>query len=291
MGILMYMLILKGKSKIFKYKLDPENITKNMIKFKDLKEQFTIGFLFEFIKWVFLLIIGIILSYITPEILSKFWIGLEQYKLWLFTILICLFVIIFISIYKRYNRFIPSFPKFDFNFLLLEYELTHIYVERYKLIHRRRYKIKALKNGLEAYTERFLWTGGQFEIKNLNKSQQLILLGNENLFTKYQVKFNRTLKRGDIEEVELEWILYDEEKKALPFVSSPIKEPTELLIVNVEFPYSFKIKHVDCEVSYSHGSKIPISYSREKLQNGKFNWRVENPKLLYHYEVRWFFDE
>ncbi|MDB5225988.1 MAG: hypothetical protein JWN78_181 [Bacteroidota bacterium] len=229
-----------------------------MIGLNKIKEEVTLGFIFELTKWIVVAVAGLIISYLTPSILSRIFTEIGEYKWWIFALLICISTIIFINLYKRYNQFIPSFSKFDFNFLLLEYELTHVYIERYKLLHRRRYKIKALKNGLEAYTERFLWSGGKYEMKNLNKAQQLIELGNENLFTQYQVKFNHTLKRGDIEEVELEWILYDEDKKALPFVSTPIKEPTELLIINIEFPLHFKITDVESEVSYSQGSKIPI---------------------------------
>ena len=258
---------------------------------KELLKQLKLKFIVEIIKWLAIAIGAILFAKLTPEYISTIY-KISVLNKWLLTgLLISIFTFLFIFLYNRYNKFTPKFSNLDFNFLLQEYELTHIYEERYKLIHRRRYKIKALKNGLDSYKERFLWTGGEYEMRNLKPNQQLLQLGNENLFKIYEVKFNRTLKKGDVVEVELEWTLYDKNKTAVPFVSSPIKEPTELLIINVAFPNEFNMKEVECEISYSHGSKIPIEYSKKELVNNGYSWKVENPKLMHHYEVRWFFKE
>ena len=98
------------------------------------------------------------------------------------------------------------------------------------------------------------------------------------------------MKKGDTVETELVWDLADNNNKMVPFISATIEEPTDLLIMNVSFPETMQIDSVFCEVSSSLGANKPFEVKKCELdRNKKATWRVRNPKLLFHYEMRWVF--
>lgn len=255
-----------------------------------LLEALTIESVIALCTWT----LGITLAYLLPKITAEFNSLINQIK-WPLSIIIGLvFTIYFLQYYRNRSMFLPQFPKFNFNFIWHEYEITHKYINITHIVHTRRYKIEALKDGLTTFNERFFWTGGDenYSIKCLSKGHTLSFLQKENLFNHYAVSFGRTLRKGDIEEVIIEWQLHDPEKKAQPFISTPIKEPTLKLKLVVIFPELMNVQEIAKEISFPHGRKIPIYFKSEIVENGIFKWessKKSKPKLFYHYEIRWIF--
>jgi hypothetical protein len=190
---------------------------------------------------------------------------------------------IFYMFRKRYAKNIPQFDATLPDFDVLEREFTHQYIEKEKIIHTRRYKVRALRNGLEIFYDKFFWTGGKSVYKTTKEGHRITPNGNRNLYEYYIYHFDRSLKKGDIIEMEVEWELYGPHKC---FMSTPIEEPTEKLIMTIIFPLEWNMKKIIRVSSGIQASKIP-SESEVELKQGRDTWIIPEPKLFHHYEMKW----
>ncbi len=246
----------------------------------------------ELSKWILLAIVGVIISYITPILLTNRFIVLSEFKILTYIVVVSVMIIIFIILYQKYNKFRPNLPRIDSHFLILERELTHIWHNENVIEHKRRFVLQALQHGLDNYTDKFVWTGGDFKIKSGIIQHKVNLIEKRNFFDIYEVKFDKVLRKGDIIEIEIVWDLYNNDKKARPYFSVTIEEPTKNLILNLGIDPKFNVKEILTETSYVRGSKIPLNYKTIKLdREGKAKWEINNPKLLYTYEIKWKFHE
>ena len=196
---------------------------------------------------------------------------------------------IFIILYQKFQRNRPRFPALDMNFCILEKEITYEYLTQYKMVYKKRVVLKALKKDLEAYYDKYHWTGrGKVEMKSGIKSHKVRKTTPKNVWQFYEINFQRCLKKCEEIETEIIWELEDEEKVAVPFLSATIEEQTDKLILNLILPISLGVKEVICEIHSSIGAKKPLYIETKKLDRyGKVRWEIDNPKLLYHYEMRW----
>jgi hypothetical protein len=207
---------------------------------------------------------------------------------------ICLFVllsVIFIIIasyliYRRMNRRLPIYNPVDCDFHMIREERVHKWLNENDFVHKRRYTLKSLRNGLTDYVDKFMWTGTEFNLSGGDGDYTIeIDKCSKNIFTVYHFKFNTPLKKGEIIELEATW---KAKGPAKPFFSTTIEEPTDILVMSIMlFPES-GIREINCEMESYKGAKFPNEKQKQKLNSdGEFVWQVKNPKILHHYEINW----
>ena len=155
--------------------------------------------------------------------------------------------------------------------------------------YKKRTCIKSLKNGLDVYRDIYRWTGrGKVVLRSGIPEHNIVETVKRNIWNAYEIRLQKTLKKGESINTEAIWELEDLEKVAVPFCSATMEEPTDSLKLNVSLPLSFGVREVTCETSSAIGSRKPLdSFTKPLDKHGEVSWVVPNPKLLYHYEIKW----
>lgn len=231
-------------------------------------------------------IVALVTALITYCVSKQF--SFTTLEICLLVILSVLFIIIVsYVIYRRKNRKLPDYPPIDCAFHMICEERVHKWINKDDYVHIRRYRIKALKDNLKEYVDKFQWTGSEYKLSGGEGEYTVIEdKKSKNVFTMYRFVFNTPLKKGNTIDLEAIW---DAKGPAKPFFSTDIEEPTDELVMEVElFPES-GIKKVYCRVDNNIGTiGPPIETKKEKLNSeGKYRWIVSNPKILHHYEINW----
>ena len=176
------------------------------------------------------------------------------------------------------------------DFEILEKVITHEYTSKDKLIHRRKFRLLALKDGLESYFDKFFWSGDDFTMRTEISGHQVALNGKISLYDRYEYKFGKKLQKNEEIEIEVIWELNNSSQKAIPFFSTTIEEPTRVLIMILKITPSMGVNKVVCYTSSTVGAKQPIeSEELNTDRDGDYSWKIENPKLLHYYEINWSF--
>lgn len=256
-----------------------------------VKEALGISF-WEFLKYL----AGLIFTTSTMMLISKILVKLvpifNDYGMYIIVILSSGAIFLFLYILQRVNKFRPHYSAIDFDYLVLEKEVSYEYITKEKMVYTKRNSLKALKNNLDTYHDKYLWTGkGNVNIKSAIKRHTYFEVEpSKNIWQFYEIKFHKYLKKGETEETEIIWELEDLEQKAVPFFSATIEEPTEKVIFNLSLNPEFDVKEAICEETCSIGAQKPFHTRTVKLdRNGKAQWIIKHPKLLHHYEMRWIF--
>jgi hypothetical protein len=197
---------------------------------------------------------------------------------------------LFMVLREKYNRFRPSFPPLKFNFAVVERDVTYEYIDKTHMVYKKRVIVKALTSGLDSYRDRYSWTGrGNVAIRSGIREHEFTKTFRRNIWQFYEIRFQKALKKGEQIETEVIWKLEDTEGVAVPFMSSTIEEPTELLRLNLSLSPSLGVREATCEISSAIGAKLSPFFSevRPLDRNGKLSWVIKKPKLLYHYEIKW----
>lgn len=214
---------------------------------------------------------------------------LEPYKWVLTSVVFSIVLLILIARYqKKYKKYLPIYPPLEFDFEVLELEITYEHHEKNKMTYSKRKKLKALRNGLDRYQDKYLWTGkGNVTLKSKDKSQKVAATDRKNVWQNYEIRFPYMLNEGDIIETCPVWTLIDEENMAVPFMSSSIEEPTKNLKFVLKLPADVKVASVVKEISSGLGARKPFSSVPDELKDSSVVWIEPEPKLLHHYELKW----
>jgi hypothetical protein len=182
----------------------------------------------------------------------------------------------------------PDFPLIDANFEILDLKILYDHKEINNMVYTKRKRIRALKDNLDRYIDRYNWTGkGTVAPKSLRKSEKYFETERRSTWQYYEMKFEKPLKKGEELDVGVIWELDDLENKSVPFISATLEEPTQSLSLKVKFPNDSVVDHVIKETSPFIGAKMPFSSIREEISENEYEWIIPNPKLLFHYELRW----
>jgi hypothetical protein len=214
---------------------------------------------------------------------------LSPFKFYLGPVFITGAVWLFIFVYRRRLRSRPSFPRLDFDFELLEREITYQYLDSVHMIYKRRSLLKALRDGLSVYHDKYHWTGeGKVVIRSNVREHMFRETIRKNIWQFYEILFDRTLSKGEKIEAEIIWSLEDTSRRAVPFFSADIEEPTRRLIMNLELSPDLGVRQATREVSSGIGASKPFSSESVGFdRDGKTSWVVEKPRLFHHYEIKW----
>ncbi|HCR56071.1 TPA: hypothetical protein DIV49_03790 [Candidatus Saccharibacteria bacterium] len=228
-----------------------------------------------------------LLSWIAKKA-SSFLPFLEPFQYHLAGLVFLTLLLIVIVSTRRFNRLRPIFPRLSTDFRIKEHEVTYRHQTRYKMTYTRRKKLKALRNGLDRYKDRYDWTGrGHLHITSEVSSQKVEMEEKRSIWQFYAIKFNAVLNKGKETETCLRWDLEDTERVSVPFISVTVEEPTDILILKVFFPDDENVTHVNIDVTPFMGAKIPFEAHERPVRDKQFVWTIKKPRLLYHYELRW----
>lgn len=199
-------------------------------------------------------------------------------------------LLIFFLFYQRFNRRRPRFPRLPADFLVLEKTITYQYFSKTTMRYSRKLRLKALRNRLGTYSDKYLWTGsGQVKIRCANPAQQVTPTHRKSVWQIYEVRFEKILNKRDIIDIEIIWDLENQAERAVPFFSTTVDEPTKLLRLNLSLEPSLGVSSVTWEISSGIGAMAPFDSDTLTLdKHGEVSWVIEHPKLLHYYELRWY---
>ncbi len=164
----------------------------------------------------------------------------------------------FIAITQKLGRSSPRFPRLDFSFEIIEKEIYYEYFSRTRLQYRKRILLRALRNNLDTYHDKYHWTGqGTVRPKSTIKEQQYLETNRKSVWQFYEIKFQRSLRKGEEIETEILWDLEDSAGTALPFISATIEEPTRLLTLTMKLSPDLvpQSRECTCEIASLMGAK------------------------------------
>ena len=208
-------------------------------------------------------------------------------EIWLL-IIASVFFIIIVSyvIYRVVNKKLPKYDPIESDFRVICEERVHQWLSENDYVHKRRYTVKALRDGLTEYIDKFEWTGTEYQLRGGDgkytvEEDEL----SRNVFTVYRFKFKKPLRKG--QEIKLEAI-WNAKGPAKPFFSTTIEKQTDTLIMKVKlFPQS-GIKTINREVYNNIGAVLPNESNIIDLDSdGENTWVVSSPQILHHYEINW----
>lgn len=182
------------------------------------------------------------------------------------------------------------------NIEILRKELVYEYLADGKTIYQRKYlSIRLLRDNINSYTDRYRWTGSgkcnlrsltpEFEITNQHEREE-----EESIWCYFSVKFPHPYHKDDVIEFTIEWELVDEEKKAVPFLSTMIDHETKYLFLQVILPdelapqraYFHEFTHFK-ETLPSETRKVQWSPASRSIM-----YEVTEPKKDHKYTIRWY---
>ena len=198
---------------------------------------------------------------------------------------------LFVLGFRRFRRYRPNYPAivFDFNYRILEREITHQYVNANTLIHKRRLHLKSRKPNLNEYLDKYHWSGSKepLEIKSTIDKHEFKEIRRKNVWNLYKVVFERHLRKGETKEIEVVFKCEDI-GDAVPFFSATVEEPTDKLIFNLILPVEWGVEEAIWETSSGIGATEPIDSGVIKFdRTGTAKWTLTKPRMLHYYEMRW----
>lgn len=258
---------------------------------KSLRADFTKRALWEITKWGFIGLVLLVWTYVGSNTLTTQIGVLTPYKWPLLISAIAIVTLGTGQLYRRFSRSYPRFGKLDFQFELLHKEIHYVRKEDGSVLYTKRIRLRALTNQLDTYRDKYHWTGELGSAPEATiKGQHLYQTVRKNVWQFYEVQLGKTLNRGAEAEVEVRWNLNDASRKAVPFISATIEEPTKKLTLHVALPRSLGITKISREVSSSIGAPKPISSEELDLsRDGEISQTFDSPLLFHHYELKWIY--
>lgn len=217
------------------------------------------------------------------------WKWLEPYSTHALLLVGSVFTLILVAVWKRLTRRVPSFPSVDCDFHLLKKEIFIDFISPGKIIYLKKFKLRALRDNLTHYEDKYHWTGSKppLSVESTSAKHTVIQTVRRSMWQLYEVKFDHPHKKNDTVDVEVVWTIEDEASTHTPFISTTIEEPTDELVLRVRFDDALGVKDVLCEHRHCMSSNSSIESSSHALSNREYSWSIKQPRLLHHYEIRW----
>src|SRR5436309_5269244 len=130
--------------------------------FSSLKSDFSRKALWELTKWGVLGLIAALWTFVGTSRAAAYSTWLEPYR-WLLATTASLLLILFLGgLYRRLSRNRPSFGRFDFDYVLVRREIEYVRDDEDDegvVEYGRLYRLRALREGLDVYRDKYHWTG------------------------------------------------------------------------------------------------------------------------------------
>lgn len=212
---------------------------------------------------------------------------LIKYRFFILFLAVIITVYIILEIYTRSYKKHPTTPSVEADYEVIKRESSFTYgkdFSKYELY----LQIKSKINNLSRIQGKYTWSGsGTATLNCETKHCRLIMLTRKDSFIEYEVELRKSYKKGKITECNIVGNMPDPEHKFIPFFSTQITEETKELIINICIPPIYGVREIICEeiaiVRNSNQNSEVVLLDAE----GKYQWRIPNPKLFYKYSVRW----
>jgi hypothetical protein len=193
-----------------------------------------------------------------------------------------------ILLFRRYHPRIPTLPPVFADFRVKDLEIEYDFTTIDEMVFRKKWMLKVTRRGVDRFEDRFRWTGtGDIEVHATQPGQRFAVIGRKNVWNVFQVRFNRTLNKGEVVVVELVWELLDIKHTAVSFFSTTIDRPTShLRMILVLYPGSHA-NGVNIEKHHSISSHTAFWSGTVPLENDRAEWEVRKPRLMHYYEMNW----
>lgn len=213
---------------------------------------------------------------------------LQAYSLYLTGLFLSFAAFILYWFLKRSDNQ-PLIPKVPHDVKILERHIMYECLSKSSILYKRHYKIKATKDSVDRYEDRWNWTGdGTITPKSLIKSQSVDVQEERGIWSNFNIRFNRMLNKGEQIESEIQLSIDNISMLPAPFCSVSIIEPTAFLKFTLSFPSNFQIKEFICEKMHGMEAKSVISTKVLPIgANNTFEWIIKKPEFLHYYQIRW----
>lgn len=192
------------------------------------------------------------------------------------------------EVYRQTSYRACTYPRVRFPYEIISKTISYR-IDHDEVLHfSRTVRIRSRVDGLEAYQDKYLWTGGAAGLPSAGggcvKTSQLVKAG---IWTFFSTQLDRTLNRGQEHEFTVEWPPLENWRNSSPFVSSSTDEPTRALTFEVDLG-DLKVEGpLIAEQLRSIESPSAFSWSDLPLKNGRIEWKISRPRLYRHYRLRW----
>lgn len=185
--------------------------------------------------------------------------------------------------------------------------LLYQYLDDQQMRQVKKHRIQALQDGVSRFQDRYKWTGlGKCTLKLKTPGASLVDLSKPGDLQRvyastgpwdvYEVRFDPPLAAGEVHDVQVDWDLYDERRRALPFYSTTIDVPTDYLKMTVVLhkpPIAAKamvfpaVAKTMVFPSTSGSEPVEVFDLEADPQTNTICWEIANPKLGYRYLITW----
>lgn len=187
-------------------------------------------------------------------------------------------------------------PPPEENVAVLSKEIVYEYLEDGKTMYQRKHlKIQMLRNGIHFFQDHYRWTGrGKCVVKSLTPGFAITNQHEEedNIWHWFDVSFSHLYHKGEVVEFTIEWEMMDEERKALPFLSTVIDRETEYLFMQVRLPRQLTPTRAYLHEYANFIDTLP-SITRPIRYNPaarSITYEMSRPKKYHKYLIRWYYD-
>ncbi len=190
-------------------------------------------------------------------------------------------------------KYPPPLQNEDFEILLKE--IVYEYSSDGKTMwQRKRQQVKALRDNLNFFTDRYHWSGhGSRIVRSLTPGYSVTNQRKDEIEGKwdyFDVKFPHHIRKGDAVDFTIEWELVDEDKTSLPYLSTMIERDTKHLVLQVVLPYELAPTRAYCYVFANYLETLPVEmYQMEwSMASRSIRYDVPQPKIYHKYTIRWY---
>jgi|CZKF01.1.fsa_nt_gi hypothetical protein len=195
----------------------------------------------------------------------------------------------FVTWMKSHNRLVPIFDRIKADYHIIEKEFAFIYKDATHMQAERRWILRARRKGLSYFTDNYRWSGSAPVTLKSGKEEHEITMGlRKGFYQYYNVNFQHPLKKGEIVEICVIMNLEDAAKIHVPCLNTRINEPTDTLILKLQFPEHLRIHGIVGVTLPGQGAMNAEPMEAIEVINGKAKWKPHSPaRLLHYYELRW----
>lgn len=161
---------------------------------------------------------------------------------------------------------------------------------------RKRQQVRALRSGVISYTDRYNWSGsGICNVQSLTEGFQVMNQRKEEIeenWDYFDVKFPHHLHIDEIVDFTIEWELIDEERKAVPYLSTMIEREMNRLLLQVVLPRELAPTRAYFYVFANYVETLPIETQPIQWSPASriLQYEVPQPTIYHKYTIRWYRD-